>query len=678
MLFAGLFPCLLFGQENIRESYLVRDGKGVSAIVIGGPRDAQSKAIGSIVSNIEEMSGAKLPVLMEADLGDVKIEGGRMVVDSAKSQAEAFILLGYGELAKRMGYDGKAVESGRVIVETRGNTIGIFDVLQEGESAASRAAIVFLEKLGIRSLWPGVSGKVVPKKSTISVGALNVHYTPKIGQRIIRIQEGNRGFEQGLALLGITVEEAKSLRKQSFEGNHPYIDWAAWNGLGGNIGIRGGHAGYGLKGGWMEHGQSHPEWFALQPDGTRDMRGQERWIACVSNPGLVEYVANSIIQELNGKAAKAISLAPNDGGYVSPCMCEECKKLDPPDAPKVTLRMFAYAGDKGGASLEYPSLTDRHVHYWNAVAERVNKVVPDQKFIIDAYSYYSSGPVREKLNANLIVRYVPSTTDAWKGWQDAGAKMIFWRPNNLHVYWEFGVYKPVARKDAEKLKTFADADMVATDMQGIYHNWATHGLEYYINARFSWDPDQSYDAVLDDYCKSGFGAGANDVKEYFGIIEREVLLIDKNAGRMFPGISSETVGRLRDRLKAAEAATKDDPEAKRRVLFLRSGLEFSAISAEAYRLAEKAQKGEDVDLGAAKDLMDRRWKLMRNLFLKENLAVNTPLVAVGEESFLWRPLKWKPSQSTGTSLQDSSDNWLYDDQTEKAASAENTKQERDK
>lgn len=663
MLFAGFLPCLLFGAENSGDNFLVRDSKPVSAIVIGGPRDAQSQSIGPIVRNIEEMSGAKLPVLMESDLGDVKIEEGRMIAEPAKSKAETFILLGYGELSKRMGYDGKAAGPGGVIVETRGNTIGVFDVFQEGEVAANRAALVFLEKLGIRSLWPGVSGKVVPKKSTLSVGALNVHYTPKIGQRRIRMQEGPRNYEEGLALLGISPEEAKELRKKSFEINPP-VEWAAWNGLGGDLGIGGGHAGYGMKGGWKEHGKSHPEWFALQPDGTRDMRGQDRWIACLSNPGLVEYVANSIIQELNGKAAKPISLAPNDGGNVSPCMCEACKKLDPPDAPKVTLRMFAYAGDKGGTNIEYPSLTDRHVHYWNAVAERVNKVVPDQKFVVDAYSYYSSAPVREKLSPNLIVRYVPSGMDAWKGWQDAGAKLIFWRPNNMHKGYEFGIFKPVTRSDAQKLKAFADSGMIATDMQGIYHNWATQGLEYYINARFSWDPDQSYDAVLDDYCASGFGTAAAAIKKYFNILEQEIVQPDKKEGRAYPVVSPETAEKLRACLKTAATAVKDDPDSRRRVEFLRAGLEFTIISAEAYRLAEKAQKGEAVDLKAAKDLMDRRWKLMRNLFIKENLAVNTPIVAVGEESFLWRPLKWKPPQSTGTSMQDSSDNWLYEDQTE--------------
>src|SRR5262249_4592631 len=265
---------------------------------------------------------------------------------------------------------------------------------------------------------------------------------------------------------------------------------------------------------WDEHGKTHPEWFALQPDGTRDQsKAKERWRLCVSNPGLVDHVANDILTRLNGHAQNAISLCPNDGGYSSFCMCDACKKLDAPDAPKIKLLMFNKVGEGARTELDYVSLTDRYVHYWNAVAERVTKVVPDQLFLVEAYSYYSDPPVREKLHPNLVVRYVPKTGEGWEGWRTAGAKRRYWRPNNLHRGHRAGAPSPNARETATTLNYLGANGILATDMDSIHNHWATHGLHYYVAARLSWDPAQKFDAVLDDYCQTGFGAAAEPVKK---------------------------------------------------------------------------------------------------------------------------------------------------------------------
>src|SRR5690606_33608107 len=102
----------------------------------------------------------------------------------------------------------------------------------------------------------------------------------------------------------------------------PRHGWGGWHRLGGNLGIGGGHAGGGLRGGWAEHGERHPEWFALQADGTRDMSNAGgRFRLCVSNPALIEHVANDIIEQVRERPTTSVSLSPNDGGYASFCQC---------------------------------------------------------------------------------------------------------------------------------------------------------------------------------------------------------------------------------------------------------------------------------------------------------------------------------------------------------------------
>jgi hypothetical protein len=161
-------------------------------------------------------------------------------------------------------------------------------------------------------------------------------------------------------------------------------------------------------------------------------------------------------------------------------MCDACRKLDPPDAPKVQVAIFDKVGSSQRKNIEYPSLSDRYVHYWNAVAERVEKVHPQLLLVVDAYSVYATPPVREKLHPNLVVRYVPSDAEGWEGWKIAGAKKLFWRPNNLHSGYREATINNIAaaRQIVDTMRRFAADGMVATDIQGIYENWATQGINY--------------------------------------------------------------------------------------------------------------------------------------------------------------------------------------------------------
>ena len=652
------------------EVVLTADGKARAVIILPAAKYADDLSTQSLLAHVKQMSGVRLPALTEAELGDVRIEKGRLIPTRVQSATDTFILLGESELTRRLGLSLDGVGAGGIVLKSSGNTLAI---LGRADTAAGkqrpdeniRAVCNFLEVLGCRFLWPGETGKVVPAKPSLAV-TVDVRFTPPIGQRGIRfLAKGPRNFDEGLAQLGLTEADYRAsmeaARRVESAGG-----WGVWNGLGGSIGLAGGHAGGGLRGGWDTHGQAHPEWFALQPDGSRDQAAAGgRWRLCVSNPGLVERVASDLLAELQGRPQAALSLSPNDGGYSSFCMCEACKKLDAPNGPKITLKMFRRAGAKTGEELEYVSLTDRYVHYWNAVVERVTKVVPEQLFIVDAYSYYSDPPVREQVHPNLVVRYVPSSVEGWKGWQAAGARRSYWRPNNLHGGYREGMLKPGARAVAEALQGLAQHGMLATDMQGIYDNWATQGLEYYTAARLSWDPSRGFDALLDDYCQTGFGAGAASVKKYFLRSEtaREPKVSGGGKGQA-PIITPATLAELRALLVAAAKATASDAPAHRRVAFLRAGLEFTAISVEAYRLKDASAEGA-VAAKAAATVMERRWQLMRALAQHQPLAVNVPLVA-GHDGPLNSALGWRGPTDAGKAAKlqlPTGDDWLYEDQS---------------
>ncbi len=649
---------------------LVQDGQPKAVIVLGDSLRANDSAAATLVAHVKQMSGATLPVIPEKELEGARVEAGRIIAPEGKTTAQTFILLGESDLTKKLGVSREGLGQSGVLLKTTGNAVTLMAPATGavGKRGNLNANVVFnfLEVLGCRSLWPGEVGKVVPSKSTIAVPALDVHLTPPIGQRVIRFTPlETRGSAQGLAWLGVTAAEQRAAfeaaSRTESEGT-----WAAWNGLGGNIGLVGGAAGGGLRGGWDEHGKAHPEWFALQADGTRDQSlAKERWRLCVSNPGLIEHVAQDIITRLNGHAQAAISLCPNDGGFSSFCMCDACKKLDAADGPKVKMLIFTKVGGAERTEVDYVSLTDRYLHYWNAIAERVTKVVPDQLFLVEAYSYYSDPPVHERLHPNLVVRYVPSLADGWKGWQAAGAKRAYWRPNNLGSGYRYGALNPKAREAADTLNYLGQNGILATDMDSIFNNWATMGLLYYTSARLSWDPTQKFDAVLDDYCRTGFGAGADAVKKYFLAIEKGVVPFAVGGRGTFPHITPETITELRAVLTEAAKATENDAPSHRRVAFLRAGLEFTAISSEAYRLAEAAQASGAVDAKAAAAVLERRWQMMRALVHNQPLAVNVVVVA-GNDAPLNSALGWKgPSEiaKSGKFQLQPGDDWLNEDQS---------------
>ena len=671
MLLHALFAaalCLIAVPGDAADLQITEDGMPKAVIVLAGSAGAQELAVTALVSHVKQMSGATLPVMGGKQLGGFRVEAGRLVAPEGRTTAQTFILLGDGELTHQLGVSLDGIGPDGIVLKTSGNVIALLgrkrSATAKRDEPTANAVFRFLETLGCRSLWPGESGKVVPKKGTVTVSDLDVRFTPPIGQRNIRFAAADaRGAAQGLASLGFTLADSQAV-KEAASRTESEGGWGAWNGLGGNIGIVGGAAGGGLRGGWAEHGKAHPEWFALQVNGTRDQsKAKERWRLCVSNQGLIEHVANDIIARLDGHAQNAISLCPNDGGYSSFCMCEACKRLDATDAPKIKLLMFAKVGESARTELDYVSLTDRYVHYWNAVVERVTKVVPDQLFLVEAYSYYSDPPMREKLHPNIVLRYVPNTADGWKGWQAAGAKRVYWRPNNLHSGYRDGVLSPRARENSATLSYLAQHGMLATDMDSIYHHWATQGLHYYAMARLSWNPAQDFDAVLDDYCKTGFGAGAEPVKRYFLRMEKGVVLV---AGKgAFPDITPETISDLRASLVAAAKATEQDAPSHRRVAFLRAGLEFTAITAEAHRLADAAANGGSLDAKKANEIMERRWQMMRAILQREPLAVNVGVVA-GNDATLNAALRWKGPSETGKAGKfqlPPGDDWLNEDQS---------------
>lgn len=609
---------------------LVADGRPRAVIILAKtPSPSSRLAAGVLQEHLRQMSGATVPIVSEDE------------VSGETSSRQGWIFVGEGRLSLAMGLSASGLGPGGMLMEAKGERLALLgpDLRTPSDTDGTLHAVVsFLEdKLGVRYLWPGELGKVVPRTKTIVVRDFRRVFTPKLAQRVIRDIRYTDRVQTGLDRLGFSEQEYKALQAAATATEAASPDWFDWQKQGGALRLRTGHAFGDL---WKKHGASHPEWFALQPNGRRDQsREPDRVRLCKSNPGLIAAIAQEKIAELDASPdLLGVSIAPNDGGHLSFCGCPACEALDSPRAPVVKLADFS--GWKR-RTYSHAALTDRMVYFWNAIADQVSKVHPGKLLVVDAYSAYSSPPVSRTLHPNLVVRFVPMSyvseserkeaLDLWQAWSLA-AKRIFYRPNFLYTG-PSGAAHVYVHAFARDFRFMARRGMMGTDFDGCLHHWSTQGLTYYVIARLNWDPDQDIDAVVDDYCRSGFGAAAVAVREYFNRLEVLTRQVAEKELEPLDPFSPREIDSLKTILERARSLAAGDPVILKRIEFLETGLNWTGLEARAHDLLTEAGRSSKAARGG--EILAERRAAMRDIFKNHFLAVNVASVSWGEDG-LWK------------------------------------------
>jgi hypothetical protein len=625
-------------QPNAAHAVTLVD-KGQARAVIIVPKKASPVAEGAarvLRDHIRQMSGAELPIRTEDR------------VMGSPTQERAWVLVGEGQLTEKLGLTSKGLGPGGIFQSAKGQVLALFgsDAHTPSDPHGTRYAVTtFLEdKLGVRYLWPGEIGKICPTAKTVTVADFQQRFTPKLAQRRIRSMGYHNRIQVGLDGLGFTKAEYERLLADAQRTRAESPDWFAWHRLGGTLNLNSGHA-FGHL--WAKYGKDHPDWFALQPDGSRDQsRSPDRARLCVSNPDLIAAIAREKIDELaRNPALLGVSIGPNDGGRTSFCSCPKCEALDSRKGPKVLLWDLTRGTRR---DFEHVSLTDRMVYFWNAIAEQVVKAHPAKLLVVDAYSVYAAPPVERKLHPNLVVRFAPlgyhaesyrqESLRAWDGWSKA-AKRLFFRPNLMLLGRRDGMPLLYVHKLGKDFQYLAAHGMMGTDFDACCHHWATQGLNYYFAARLHWNPEQDVDALAADYCRAGFGPAAKFMRRYFDRLE---ALMDEAAAakaKATPVFNTESLAGLRKELQQARREAGSDPAITRRIDFLEVGLRWTEIEARAHSFLQ-ANKDD------AKKTLDERFALMRDTFQKQPLALNVAYISWGEGA-VWARLGWKPPRAAG-------------------------------
>lgn len=635
---------LLTATAAAQSLRLVEDGLPRAVIIIADkPSPAATQGAKILSDHVFQISGARLKTIRENQFPD---------------NAVNLILVGESRLAERLGATANGLGPGGVLIKTFPNALALLgadDPASTDANGTRYAVTTFLENaLGARFLWPGELGKVVPKRKTIDVEPIDHRFTPMLRQRRIRIAGGfGTRMAKGGERLHVDADDYNRFNKAAAETQSTDAGWAGWHRMGGSLRLASGHS---MGHMWETYGKEHPEWFAMAPNGSRDQSASpHRARLCVSNPEVIAAIAAEKIAKIKQTKQKSVSIGPNDGGTTSFCVCSKCEALDAPSERKITLIDFSPGAKQ--RPFEHVPLTDRYVHFFNGIAEKVAEVYPDVWLTADAYAAYSAPPVKAKLHPNIAIRYVGVTYTKeekrlqnladWDAWAKAASK-IYFRSNLLLAGRRQGTPVVYIHKLAKDFSKLAPNRMIGTDLDSCCHNWATQGLNYYAMSKLLWNPDLNVDKLLDDYCRSGFGAGADAVKRYFLQIEELTNQIADGQLSVTEPYTSENVAKLRALLDEADRLTRADKESNRRVAFLRTGLEYTDAYASIQHISRewKALGGrlQPEMRERFRVLLDRNWENSRDIFENHHFAINVANVAWGSWGYFPR-YGWKgPSE----------------------------------
>jgi hypothetical protein len=585
-----LLVCLGEPEADAGTVNLVNRGKPAAVIVLSdSPSTAARAAAVQLQHWIRAVSGAELPIVAPSD---------RRAASSPR------VVVGASRLAASLGVDAAGLGPEGIRLRTVGSDLVLLGVdqktLPDGEQVELNgtfyAAMTFVEQhLGVRWLWPGELGTVVPHSPNVNVPAIDLSFTPHLKMRKYRNRNVWSGEGRGASHWALQDGQQDPGERMSREANlwllrhklqaggkmPPGTEGSGVAGLapGGSISLNYGHA----FSDWYErYGRQHPDWFALQPNGSRVQPGEtSRSQFCVANEGLIAELIRHGREYLDANpGAGSYNVCPNDGGAAKFCCCERCTALDVPDT----------------------GTTGRYMWLFNRVAEELADTHPDRYVCSYAYSSYKTAFPGLRMHDNVVLGMVMFGADSWlcdpareisraqwQGWSGV-VRHRFLRPNISSKGGGLPLLYP--HRMAEDLKPIFRDDVLGVDFDSLGHHWATEGLNYYVLVKLIWDADVDVDALVDDYCRSGFGAAAPAVCRYFARLEEltsqvaKAVPLEEQRTLTWPWrlaqvrevYSADTLADLAGMLaEAGRLAQADSAEVQNRVQFLREGLRFAEL-----------------------------------------------------------------------------------------------------
>lgn len=555
---ASLWP----GWAGAGEVVLVAEGNPGAILLLPETAHADEElAAKEIQEHVEKMSGAKLPIVHQAADGSFAPALSRGERETALVRIGAS-LTPDAEKAIR-DFAGRTAppadpSPSSLLLRVRPSGVALAGLSPEGTLFA---AYELLEQLGCRWFMPGEIGTVIPERRTVSLREQETIQIPSFPHRHLQAVAPRLPWYRRMRLGGMVFPSCHGLPIQADFKKQPEL--------------------YALVG-----GKRHPS----------------QW--CVSNPEVlrrtIEAVKNYFRQN---PTSPWIGMGPNDGSGF--CECPNCRALD--------------AGDWDPFSNEM-SVTDRYIHFFNAVLAEVHKEFPGKKIAFYCYHVYMRPPLREKPDPCITLAFAPITLcrvhgmnnpicpdrSYYRGIMTAWGKL-------LPEIFERGYYFNLACPGFPFSKVHCVRDEIPFAKKAGITGWRVEcmpawGVDtptLYVVTKLYWDADRDVDALLDDFYGSFFGPAAKPMKSYFERMDAALKNADHHTGCSFcvPHFYPPDVRKasLKD-LKRAEKLAGNTVYGKRVAMFR---LVFDALEA----FDEMIARRNAFDFVMAKAALDRLRKI---------------------------------------------------------------------
>ena len=378
--FAGLFLAAAMAPATaISATFAFKDATIVRARK--GTAD-QSAAAGELAYHLQLVSGVKIA---EA---------------AAPSGALSFVF------AKPAGAPEPAPFEARYRVD--GNVVWFWGDETKKYPGSSFAVYIFLaDEVGVRWAFPGEKGVAFAPAATLDLpAAKDAVYKPPFRLEVIRTMNAKSYVTPQLPIIPdfIKVDPVPpALRLAEVERTKRCVDVGRWmrrQRIFSPDPFAYGHAF--TK--WQDRFEkTHPEYIAMQKDGSRHFWNGAWSKLCISNPGVVDQI---IADWQAAGTPRYLNVCENDGAGL--CVCANCVALDC-DLP-------------GEDFLAHK--TDRYLNFWNRVAAKAKTIRPDVQVSAYIYSYYRHAPRRERVEHpdNMVFGTVPSLADDYRAFFESWKK----------------------------------------------------------------------------------------------------------------------------------------------------------------------------------------------------------------------------------------------------------------
>jgi hypothetical protein len=549
---------------RVLAALVIVDGGRPRASVVAAPAD--TAAAQELVTYIERSTGAKL------------------VLAPIPPKEGAVIYVGFASAPNSIQRELAKHEGDTYVIRTLDDTALV--LAGNGRNGTKYAVDAFLQQqVGVRWLWPGELGEVVPQGAALTVPETSILREPAYVWR---------DLGPGGALWGPRDKLTAERELLGVSSAHQQLEqeWEQRSGFGGEL-IYGGHA-MGEILPPAKYGPQHPEYYALL-NGRREWErfdGKHGTQPCTTNADVIRIVtdyAGKFFDRHPDYDAFAVSL--NDGGGF--CECDRCRALDSGHV--------VVAGDdpEGGKAGRKAVITDRIVTFANIVAENLARTHPGKKVILFAYGQYKQPPSRVKMHPNVIIQYTFHVSNNWNpesesqqlretgAWSSAASRL------GIYEYFIQGNFPDLPRPMAEPIqrsvqKLRAQGYRYYQTQSG--DGYAINGLNYYLLGRLLWDPQADIAALQADYFARGFGLAAPAVARYFGRLDQawralagKSVAMDAATRAQYARVAEAYPKELRAACARdlAEAATVATGRERDRVEFLRRGLHYVDLTVTA-------------------------------------------------------------------------------------------------